>query len=134
MPVIKNNTAMIERHPNEVILYYNGQKHFDKTILAYCMSHFDHVRSQDVHIGAPTATRLAEIALLAKMPVRRLVDPEVDGEDHLPGTDQELLKMLHYRPELIATPILVRHDHAIFVNSKADLSHEITESARSGVH
>jgi len=125
---------MIEDHKNEVIVYYNGQRNADKSILAYVNSYFNHVRTVDVTNQKITGTRLEEIAMRVGVSVSELINHNCEAYEKFANTldehnDQDCIKIIQHNPELLRTPIVITKDKAIIAKGTTDIMNLLSENA-----
>ncbi|MCU0391212.1 MAG: hypothetical protein MUE81_08850 [Thermoflexibacter sp.] len=106
---------MIERHANEVTIFYNSNSHQDKKIIAYAQSNYDFVRTIDISTEAIRGTIFEEIALRLNTSIRELLKNNEDIPEL--GSDVDYIKFIQHNPESLKTPIVISKDKAIFANT-----------------
>lgn len=121
-------TTMIELHRNEVTFYYNSRKENDRKLLAYTISHYEHVREVDLSSYVPTGTRFEELAMRLGLALEDLIDQNAPAYAEVKHQltdlhDHDLIKMFQHTPELVRTPIIVGQEKAAIVSHKGQIIH-----------
>ncbi|GAB4340353.1 MAG: hypothetical protein OHK0038_19800 [Flammeovirgaceae bacterium] len=108
---------MIEKHSNEITLFYNSRNEYDKRTIAYAKSNFQFVREYDIANQDITGTTLEEISSLLQKPLKDLVKdaPQL-------GSDMDYIKYIQHNPDHFMTPIAVSKKGAVLVRSYGDFT------------
>lgn len=107
-------------------IVYNGEDSFSKEALAYVNVLSGQIKKYDTSKNRLSISFIKDMLLRLKLKPKELIIAGSSFTERFENqldtyTEEDYLKLLHFHPELLKTPIVLTESKAYIINSKADI-------------